>query len=1466
MKPQKLTISAFGPYAGKIEIDFDLLGNQGLYLITGDTGSGKTTIFDAITFVLYGESSGQVREAGMFRSKYAKEETLTYVEFTFSYHGLFYTVNRSPEYQRLKERGTGFTTKKGEATLYYSDERQPITKSKEVTKAITELIGLNYRQFTQVAMIAQGDFQRLLLAGTQERSEIFRQIFHTRIYQDIQDKLKYTVKERSSLYNEMRRSISQYMDGVVCDETVLLQELLELKGIKFEGKIQRGLDILESLIDQDSLHLKDMDEQFKDLGQKIEQEDQLLGKVRQNKRVKTDLDIKQQSMEELQPVLQHAKMQWEESRKTEEESRKLEKLIQTGVENLQRYRQLETERKLQQEKTAHIADTDQKRKEKELQITQLKELLEAERAQLEALKTAGEEKERLSRQEEKLSQRIAELDLILKNQIKLAGEQEDNHNRLQTEQVKLRKISQSIIKLKEKIEELQDRDAVQVTLSGQQEYLEKQKNELEGYQTDWVSTEEQLTNQNKEFTGLKEREGILQKQQEELQQNLELLKPAANEELECQHYANELEHKSKAYFDLTKLVESAETKLAGIRAEKDALQAVIAEQKEQLLHQQEEWDKIKDAELHLARLEQEKAESDKEKYHLSELTKRGQEWKLLIQTWQEKQAAYQTACEAREEVRESYNRLEQLFLDAQAGLLADGLEEGKKCPVCGSIHHPSLAKLPLKVLGKEELNRKKEERSEAEARAVQLSAEAKHIEEQFNRLEEEIWEAGNEYLGETDRKGISHEGLEHILLKLDESGILLVAREQEYVQELKQAKKNQKYKAKLEPILQREKELLQKRQEQLQQKEQALAVAEAQAAEKAEQRKTAVTEMVFLKVEPNVGQDRIAALLQNKVELAQTAWQEAIRKTEQYEESRQQEALLKQQRADLDEDQKKLRMLLDSLSGRQQMLQEQIASGLATVRAYAMKIGAKWITETREGEIAKDGVNEDAMAAMQDTIFSLEQQLQDIDKKQDQIKQELILRENHHKEKEKQERTLENCQQVIQGLKSTQEVLLNRMQELRHQLIGILLQSDMPWGNQYATTGHDQSDLPTANLEAEQMTEAELQQAANEASILLQADSDRLMLDIQENKKQLEQKAELEKQIPIKEVLVKKLEEEIKEFELKLVSLRTECKKQEEQIAQMQTLLGQQNQGELEEEIEFHQNQIQMLDQERKKAEENYQKCKTQADGLTAAIEALKGQLQDYEEIPEEAITERKQQWNVRKNELSGQRSERYAAVRTNQEIYHSVHGKQKDMIQAEQEYMWMKALSDTANGMLGGKQKIELETYVQMAYFDRILRRANIRLMTMSSGQYELKRQQDNDNKKEKAGLDLNVIDHYNGNERSVKTLSGGESFQASLSLSLGLSDEIQSYAGGIQLDTMFLDEGFGTLDEDALNQAMKILGDLTEGSRMVGIISHVAELKEKIERKIVVTKNRSQEGIGSSVKIEGQAPSISSVSRLGI
>ena len=192
------------------------------------------------------------------------------------------------------------------------------------------------------------------------------------------------------------------------------------------------------------------------------------------------------------------------------------------------------------------------------------------------------------------------------------------------------------------------------------------------------------------------------------------------------------------------------------------------------------------------------------------------------------------------------------------------------------------------------------------------------------------------------------------------------------------------------------------------------------------------------------------------------------------------------------------------------------------------------------------------------------------------------------------------------------------------------------------------------------------------------------------------------------------------------------------------------------------------------------------------------------------------------------------------------------ELVKTESRWKWMKALSDTANGTITGKARIMLETYIQMQYFDRILTRANIRLMTMSSGQYELIRRKENKSRVGKTGLELDVVDHYNGTVRSVKTLSGGETFQASLSLALGLSDEIQSNSGGIELDTMFVDEGFGSLDEDSLDQAIRALKDLSQGNRLVGIVSHVSELKERIDKKIIVTKKRTEEGIGSSICIE--------------
>ena len=167
MRPLRLTLSAFGPYAGETLLELEKLGKGGLYLVTGDTGAGKTTLFDAITYALYDHSSGGVREGAMLRCKYADPRTPTFVELEFEVNGQRYTVRRNPEYTRPKVRGEGMTTEKADATLTYSDGRPPVTKAKDVTAAVQEIIGLDYSQFCQIAMIAQGQFTKLLNASTE---------------------------------------------------------------------------------------------------------------------------------------------------------------------------------------------------------------------------------------------------------------------------------------------------------------------------------------------------------------------------------------------------------------------------------------------------------------------------------------------------------------------------------------------------------------------------------------------------------------------------------------------------------------------------------------------------------------------------------------------------------------------------------------------------------------------------------------------------------------------------------------------------------------------------------------------------------------------------------------------------------------------------------------------------------------------------------------------------------------------------------------------------------------------------------------------------------------------------------------------------------------------------------------------------------------------------------------------------
>ena len=214
-----------------------------------------------------------------------------------------------------------------------------------------------------------------------------------------------------------------------------------------------------------------------------------------------------------------------------------------------------------------------------------------------------------------------------------------------------------------------------------------------------------------------------------------------------------------------------------------------------------------------------------------------------------------------------------------------------------------------------------------------------------------------------------------------------------------------------------------------------------------------------------------------------------------------------------------------------------------------------------------------------------------------------------------------------------------------------------------------------------------------------------------------------------------------------------------------------------------------------------------------------------------EALEKQQSEYRTRQKEIDGRlRGNRMALIRLREAF--TQYRQSMERCQA------MTTLSQTASGELAGRPKLAFEQYIQAFYFEYVLKAANQRLKILSRGQYTLLRRVQGGNLRSADGLELEVLDHYTGRRRPVSSLSGGESFQSALSLALGLSDVIQSFAGGIEVDAVFIDEGFGSLDQMALAQALEALARLSEGDRMVGIISHVELLKEKIPQQLEVVK----------------------------
>ena len=1137
MKPEKLILSAFGPYAKETEIDFRKLGESGLYLITGDTGAGKTTIFDAIAFALYGEASGAVRETGMFHSKYAKAGTPTFVELTFLSHGKRYRVRRNPEYMRPKERGQGMTLQAARAELTFFDERRPITKQNEVTKAIEQILGLDYGQFTQIAMIAQGDFQKLLLAETVERGRIFRRLFHTEIYEQLQERLKTAKNECDSEYREIKRGISQMMGGVsFVPGSLQEQEFIKLKKTNFEGQVETGLQLILELTKDGKKRLQAMEDGIEELDREISGCTGKLERIRQNESRKRELTEKQKERENFIPILEAAAKRQEKAKEAEPDIEALDQRLRECGDREQIYKTIE-------ENEAYAAllteKSDKQKKEREKLLASVEKMqkeLSMMTAERDRLSGTGEERERL------------------------------------------------------------------------------------------LSRREQLVRHKAELSGL-----------------MEKLAAAEIKEGQERQQAEKLE----------KAFEAAEAELIADKAKLERLEGRLEE--------------IHGIRLRLSELDKKLLRVDERAKEVEKLSLSLERCGKLEGELQEKQEIYRQISKHYQKLQTEAIELENRFYDAQAGLLAGRLKEGERCPVCGSIEHPAPAKLPVNVPEKKEVDEKRSIAERENKKRIEASEAARQLEVRIG----ELWE------------------------------------------EIKQSVKK-----------------------------------------------------LF---EESAPEREIALLLAHENERLDT-----LRKMYLAEEG--------QLRAD--------------------MRKDEPPAGWDKVRV---------MQKERIGEL---------------------EGLKDARKKE-------------------QEECLRGLEGEKERIRDARERIGLELEKLLKVLPKASTEAAIPKNGDRALTEAAIPDKGDRALTEAETPDKDCKASAKEALDLLSAALDELAKLLATLQRTLERKQRLEAEIPEGEKRMKASGERAEEIMREIVRIETEkasvLTQKESLMASVGTIT---REGNIELKREAEQKRSALLSEQRKAAEEYYQ-CMQREAGLTETIAALAGCIDQKLSETEEAVGTKLQELHGKRKELSDARSRFYAVQTSNCRIYDEIVERKEQMIQTERRYSWLKSLSDTANGGLAQKHKIELETYVQMAYFDRILRKANVRFMMMTGGQYELVRKKEQDTRQGKVGLELDVLDHYNGTERSVKTLSGGESFMASLALALGLSDEIQANAGGIQLDAMFVDEGFGSLDEEALSQAITVLNRLAGDRRMVGIISHVAELKNRIEKKIVVTKECGNGKTGSSVTI---------------
>ena len=289
MRPIKLTISAFGPYASKQVIDFEELKGRNIFVISGKTGAGKTTIFDAISYALYGEASGESRETDSLRSHFADDNTETYVELEFELRGEKYTVNRVPKQKKKKARGEGYTEKSADATLTLPDGKV-ITKVKNVTDKIIEILGITREQFKQIVMLAQGEFKKLLLADSVEREGIFRKIFNTYDFEKIQAELKDKAANLSKNRTKSKHEMEINLKNIKGEHDIVIDEYVDFPLV---------IEKLKDLLERDNNIYKTLNEEGKEVDNKLQVKNQEKAIIETNNNLIKEKEIITKALEEL---------------------------------------------------------------------------------------------------------------------------------------------------------------------------------------------------------------------------------------------------------------------------------------------------------------------------------------------------------------------------------------------------------------------------------------------------------------------------------------------------------------------------------------------------------------------------------------------------------------------------------------------------------------------------------------------------------------------------------------------------------------------------------------------------------------------------------------------------------------------------------------------------------------------------------------------------------------------------------------------------------------------------------------------------------------------------------------------------------------------------------------------------------------------------------------------------------------